>query len=35
MLKEATTATGILVASSGNLALVAMIAVAYRQVARN
>lgn len=35
MLKEATTATGIFVASSGNLALAAMIAVAYRQIARN
>ena len=35
MLKEATTATGILVASSGNIALLAMIMVAYRQIARN
>jgi hypothetical protein len=35
MLKEATTATGILVASLGNIGLLAMIAVAYRQIMRN
>jgi hypothetical protein len=35
MLKEATTASGILVASSGNIALAVMIVVGYRQIARN
>jgi hypothetical protein len=35
MLKEATTVTGIFVASSGNLVLAAMIVMAYRQIARN
>ena len=35
MLKEATTATGLLVVSAGNLGLLTMIVVAYRQVARN
>lgn len=35
MLKEATTVTGMIVASGGNLALAGMIAVAYRQVSRN
>jgi hypothetical protein len=35
MLKEATTVTGIFVASLGNIGLLAMIAVAYRQVMRN
>ena len=35
MLKEATTVTGILVASLGNIALAAMIVVSFRKVARN
>ncbi len=35
MLKEATSAAGVLVCSSGNLGIAAMIAIAYRQVARN
>lgn len=35
MLKEATTVTGLFVVSSGNIGLVVMIAVAYRQIARN
>ena len=35
MLKDATTVTGMIVASSGNMALAIMIAITYRQVARN
>lgn len=35
MLKDATTVTGMIVASSGNIALAIMIAITYRQVARN
>ncbi|MFZ4749020.1 MAG: LptF/LptG family permease [Phycisphaerales bacterium] len=35
MLKEATSAAGVFVCSSGNLGIAAMIAIAYRQVARN
>ena len=35
MLKEATSVLGVLVASSGNIGLAVMIAIAYRQVARN
>jgi lipopolysaccharide export LptBFGC system permease protein LptF len=35
MLKEATSVLGVFVATSGNLGLAAMIAIAYRQVARN
>jgi hypothetical protein len=35
MLKEATSVLGVFVATSGNLGLAIMIAIAYRQVARN
>ena len=35
MLKQATTVSGVLVATSGNVALCLMILVAYRQIARN